>query len=52
MKEYPAAPGQLHAPCSDLPRLLEVALGEVTGERFTAEFHQTQASQQQKTETR
>ena len=36
--------------CRDATRLLEAALGEVTGERLTAEFHQTQANLQQKTE--
>jgi hypothetical protein len=38
--------------CRDATRLLEAALGEVTGERLTAEFHQSKAYQQQKTENR
>jgi hypothetical protein len=38
--------------CRDATRLLEAALGEVSEERLTAEFHQSQASQQQRTASR
>lgn len=38
--------------CREATRLLEKALGQVTKERLTAEFHLTQASQEQKAASR
>lgn len=35
------------ASCRDASRLIEQALGQRTGEQLTAEFHLTQASEQQ-----
>ena len=37
--------------CRDATRLLEQALGQVTDERLTPEFHHAQSSQEQKTTT-
>ena len=37
--------GFVGSSCRDASRVLEASLGEVSGERLTAEFHQTQTTQ-------
>jgi len=47
-----ATKGFVGSSCRDATRLLEAALGEITAEWLAAEFHQVQASQQQKNSQR
>lgn len=43
--------GFVGSSCRDASKFIENALGEKTGEKFTAEFHQTQDAQQRLTQS-